>query len=213
MSMYRARSWLLVAAIAAAAIAGAWLLKPILQPAVAPVLQSGQLYPEAKLLTPFSLLDQHGQLFTNERLRGKWSFVFFGYTTCPDICPTTLTVFTQLYKQLPPALQADTQMVFATVDPERDTVAQLQQYMPFFHADFIGVTGEPAAVDAFARSFGVAYSKIPQEGGSYLVDHSVRVFLINPDGGRHALFAPTQGSGFEAPLVSADYQRIRAALK
>ena len=213
MSMYRARSWLLVAAIAAAAMAGAWLLKPVLQPATAPVLQSGQLYPEAKVLAPFSLLDQHGLPFTNERLRGKWSFVFFGYTTCPDICPTTLTVFTQLYKQLPPELQADTQIVFATVDPERDTVAQLQQYMPFFHADFIGVTGEPAAVDAFARSFGVAYSKIPQEGGSYLVDHSVRVFLINPDGGRHALFAPTQGSGFEASLVLADYQWIRAALK
>lgn len=213
MSMYRARSWLLVAAIAAVAMLGAWLLKPVLQPKPAPVLQSAQLYPQAKALAPFALLDQHGQPFTNERLRGKWSFVFFGYTTCPDICPTTLTVFTQLYKQLPAELQADTQMVFATVDPERDTVAQLQQYMPFFHADFIGVTGEPAAVDAFARSFGVAYSKIPQEGGSYLVDHSVRVFLINQEGGRHALFAPTQGAGFEVKYLLSDYQNIRAQLE
>ncbi|MFZ5844451.1 MAG: SCO family protein [Pseudomonadota bacterium] len=213
MSMYRARSWLLVAVIAAAAMLGAWLLKPVLQPKPAPVLQSAQLYPQAKVLAPFALQDQHGQPFTNERLRGKWSFVFFGYTTCPDICPTTLTVFTQLYKQLPAALQADTQMVFATVDPERDTVAQLQQYMPFFHADFIGLTGEPTAVDAFARSFGVAYSKIPQEGGSYLVDHSVRVFLINPEGGRHALFAPTQGAGFEAKRLLSDYQNIRAQLE
>lgn len=210
MSMYRARSWLLVAVIAAVAMLGAWLLKPVLQPKPAPVLQSAQLYPQAKALAPFALQDQHGQPFTNERLRGKWSFVFFGYTTCPDICPTTLTVFTQLYKQLPADLQADTQMVFATVDPERDTVAQLQQYMPFFHADFIGLTGEPTAVDAFARSFGVAYSKIPQEGGSYLVDHSVRVFLINPEGGRHALFAPTQGAGFEVKLLLSDYQSIRA---
>lgn len=209
MSMYRARSWLLVAAIAAVAMLGAWLLKPVLQPKPAPVLQSAQLYPQAKALAPFALLDQHGQPFTNERFRGKWSFVFFGYTTCPDICPTTLTVFTQLYKQLPAELQADTQMVFATVDPERDTVAQLQQYMPFFHADFIGVTGEESAVDAFARDLGVAFSKIPQEGGGYLVDHSVRVFLINPDGERHALFAPTQGSGFNAPTLIGDYAQIR----
>jgi len=210
MSMYRARSWLLVAAIAAVAMLGAWLLKPVLQPKPTPVLQSAQLYPQAKALAPFALMDQHGQPFTNERLRGKWSFVFFGYTTCPDICPTTLTVFTQLYKQLPAELQADTQIVFATVDPERDTVAQLQQYMPFFHADFIGVTGEPAAVDAFTRSFGVAYSKIPQEGGSYLVDHSVRVFLLDPRGARYALFAPDGTSGFRAESLLADYRQLRS---
>lgn len=209
MSMYRTRSWLLVALIVVAALLGAWLLKPVLQPKPALTLSSGQLYPQAKALAPFALLDQNGQAFSNDKLQGKWSFVFFGYTTCPDICPTTLTVFSQLLKQLPPAYQADTQAIFATVDPERDTVDQLRQYMPFFHPELIGLTGAPAATDAFARDLGVAYSKVPQEGGAYLVDHSVRVFLLNPNGERHALFAPTQGEGFSSGQLLADYLMLR----
>ena len=209
MSMYRSQSWLLVVLIVLAAIAGAWLLKPILQPAAGPVLSSGQLYPEPKVLAPFALLDQNGQPFTNARLQGKWSFVFFGYTTCPDICPTTLSVFTQLYKQLPAELQADTQMIFATVDPARDTVQQLRQYLPFFHSDFIGLTGDTVAVDAFARELGVAYAIVPQDGGSYLIDHSVRVFLVNPNGARYALFAPENALGFSAAALLEDYKQIR----
>ena len=213
MSMYRSTSWLLVVAIVLASLAGAWLLKPLLQPAVAPTLSSGQLYPEPKTLAPFALLDQHGQRFDNARLQGKWSFVFFGYTTCPDICPTTLSVFTQLYKQLPAELQADTQMIFATVDPARDTVEQLQQYLPFFHTDFIGLTGDAAAVDAFARDLGVAYAIVPQDGGSYLVDHSVRVFLLDPSGARYALFAPDGANGFVASKLRADYAQLRESSK
>lgn len=210
MSMYQSRSWLLVLIIVAAAVTGAWLLKSVVQPQEPVVaLSSGQLYPSPKLLAPFSLLDQQGKPFGNERLHGKWSFVFFGYTTCPDICPTTLSVFTQLYKQLPAELQADTQMVFATVDPARDTVEQLRQYLPFFHADFIGLTGDAAAVDAFARDLGVAYATVPQDGGSYLVDHSVRVFLIDPTGARYALFAPNGAVGFSTQTLLADYQQIR----
>ena len=209
MSMYRSTSWLLVVAIVLASLIGAWLLRPILQPAAAPALSSGQLYPEPKTLAPFALLDQHGQRFDNARLQGKWSFVFFGYTTCPDICPTTLSVFTQLYKQLPAELQADTQMIFATVDPARDTVDQLRQYLPFFHADFIGLTGDATAVDAFARDLGVAYAIVPQDGGSYLVDHSVRVFLVNPNGARYALFAPRNAEGFSATTLLGDYENVR----
>lgn len=210
MSMYRARSWLLVAAIVAVALIGAWLLKPVLTPLAPPSLQSGQLYPAAKALAPFTLTDQHGHVFSNAALAGKWSFVFFGYTTCPDICPTTLTMFTQLYKQLPPALQEDTQIVFVSLDPARDTVAQLSAYMPFFHPRFIGLTADEAQIDAFARDMGVAYAKVEQPGGGYLVDHSVRIFLLNPNGERYALFAPTQGSGFVASTLHDDYLRIRA---
>jgi protein SCO1 len=210
MSMYHSRSWLLVALVVAAALLGAWLLKPVFQPTESLVLKSGQLYPVPKPLAPFTLTDQHGRPFTNEQLQGKWTFVFFGYTTCPDVCPTTLSVFAQLYRELPIELQRDTQMVFATVDPERDNAEQLRQYMPFFHADMIGVTGDMAATDAFARDLGVAYAKVPQEGGGYLDDHSVRVFLIDLQGMRRVLFAPSHGVGFSASTLLQDYQLIRA---
>ncbi len=212
MSMYRARSWLVVLAIVMVAIAGAWLLKPVLQPATAPVLISAQQYPAGKPLAPFALLDHNGQRFDNSRLQGKWSFVFFGYTSCPDICPTTLAVFSQFYRQLPPELQQDTQLIFATVDPARDNVEKLARYVPFFHAELIGVTGDAAATDAFARDLGVAYAVVPQaDGVDYLVDHSVRVFLLNPDGERHTLFSPSQGAAFVVNTVLADYQHLRAS--
>lgn len=210
MSMYRSRSWLLVLAIVIAAIAGAWLLKPIFSKPEPLQLSSGQLYPEPKPLAPFALIDQHGQPFTNDRLIGKWTFVFFGYTTCPDICPTTLSVFAQFLKQLPVELKADTQVVFATVDPARDTVNQLQQYLSFFHPDLIGLTGLPLATDAFARDMGVAYAMVAQDGGGYLVDHSVRIFLVSANGERLALFSPAAAGGFVAADLLADYQRIRA---
>lgn len=209
MSMYRTRSWLLVAGIVVAALIGAWLLKPLFKPASAPSLQSGQLYPEAKPLAPFQLQDQNGAPFSNAQLQGKWSFVFFGYTTCPDICPTTLTVMTKFLDGLANNWYADTQVIFVTLDPERDTVAQLSLYMPFFHKSFIGITGEPDRIDRFARDFAVAYSKRPQDSGGYLVDHSVRLFLLDPKGRRVALFSPSIGAGFSAEVLQTDYQVLR----
>ncbi|NQD36920.1 SCO family protein [Permianibacter sp. IMCC34836] len=209
MSMYRSRSWLLVLVIVLAAVTGSWLLKPLFSKPEPLQLSSGQLYPEPKPLAPFALIDQNGQPFTNERLVGKWTFIFFGYTTCPDICPTTLSVFAQFLKQLPAELKADTQVIFATVDPARDTVEQLQRYLPFFHPDLIGLTGLPMATDGFARDLGVAYAVVAQDGGGYLMDHSVRVFLVNPNGERFALFAPAPTGGFVAANLSADYLSIR----
>ncbi len=210
MSMYRVRSWLVVLAIVLAAVAGAWLLKPMMQPAPEPTLISAQQYAAGKPLAPFALQDHTGQPFDNSRLQGKWSFVFFGYTHCPDICPTTLAVFSQFYRELTPELQQDTQLIFATVDPARDTVEKLAQYMPFFHPALIGLTGDATATDAFARDLGVAYAVVPQaDSADYLVDHSVRVFLLNPKGERHALFSPSQGAAFVVDTVLADYRQIR----
>jgi len=208
MSMYQSRSWLLVLTIVAVAVIGAWLLKPIFSKPAPLNLKSGALYPQPKALAPLALQDQTGQPFTNDRLIGKWTFLFFGYTTCPDICPTTLSEFAQLVRQLPAEQQIDTQVVFATVDPARDTVAQLHQYLPFFHPDFLGLTGASAATDALARDMGVAYAIVAQQGGGYLVDHSVRVFLINPEGERYALFSPTDGA-FVVAELRADYAQIR----
>lgn len=209
MSMFRRQSWIIVAVVVLAAIAGAWFLQPISKLDAVVELKSGQRYPEPKALAGFKLVDQHGKPFTLEQLQGKWSFVFFGYTTCPDICPMTLSEMARLQSMLPDALKNDTRFVFISVDPERDTVEQLAQYLPFFNADIIGVTGDLDATTAFARQLGVAAVKVPQEGGSYLVDHSVRVFLLNPKGERYALFSPTVGASFRADELLADYLMVR----
>lgn len=209
MSMFRRQSWIIVAVVVLAAIAGAWFLQPANKPEAVVELKSGQRYPEPKALAGFKLVDQHGKPFTLEQLQGKWSFVFFGYTTCPDICPMTLSEMARLQSMLPNALKNDTRFVFVSVDPERDTVEQLAQYLPFFNADIIGVTGDLDATTAFARQLGVAAVKVPQEGGSYLVDHSVRVFLLNPKGERYALFSPSVGASFRADELLADYLTIR----
>lgn len=211
MSMFRRQSWLLVLAVVVVAALLAYSLRTTTVEPEPVTLKFGQLYPESKALNEFALLDQDGEAFTGENLQGLWSFVFFGYTTCPDICPMTLSEMARLQAMLPEALRHNTQFLFVTVDPERDTVEQLHQYLPFFNAEITGLTGSTDAIASFARQMGVASAKIPQEGGSYLVDHSVRVFLLNPEGERYALFSPTVGSSFRADELMQDYQIIRQA--
>lgn len=211
MSMFRTQSWLIVLAVVAIAVTSAIFVRPAKDEHSPVNIRTGQLYPEAKSLEPFALLNHEGETFSNADLKGLWSFVFFGYTTCPDVCPMTLGEMARLQSTLPDAIKNDTQFIFVTVDPERDTVQQLAQYMPFFNADLIGLTGSENTTADFARQLGVAFAKIPQEHGSYLMDHSVRVFLLNPEGERYALFAPTQGASFRADELLRDYVAIRQA--
>ena len=207
--MFRKQSWLIVLAVVGITVVAAVLLRPEKNVATPVSIRTGQLYPEAKALEPFTLINHKGESFTRADLQGLWSFVFFGYTTCPDVCPMTLGEMARLQSTLPEVMKKDTQFIFVTVDPERDTVEQLAQYMPFFNADIIGLTGTENTTAAFARQLGVAFAKVPQEHGSYLMDHSVRVFLLNPNGERHALFAPTQGASFRADELLQDYLTIR----
>lgn len=144
-----------------------------------------------KLLAPFELVDHRNQVFGPEALQGRWSFVFFGYTHCPDVCPTTLgllnTVAKHLAAETPPP-----QFVFVSVDPERDTPEQLASFVGYFNPAFIGVTGTPEALSAFTRQLGVLSLKVEQDGagGGYLVDHTAAVFLFDPAGRLVALFSP-----------------------
>ncbi|HZV54551.1 MAG TPA: SCO family protein [Rhodocyclaceae bacterium] len=116
-------------------------------------------------------------------LRGKVVLVYFGYTYCPDICPTSLTVTSQALNQLSPAELALVKTVFVSVDPERDTPARLKDYVKFFHPSMVGVTGTPAAIAAAARKYGAIYAR--QDVGStagYVVDHSAWTYVVAPDG-------------------------------
>lgn len=131
---------------------------------------------------PFHLVDQSGAAVDEGVLRGKWSVVFFGYTFCPDVCPTTLANLGRATTLL--GARADrVQVVFITVDPERDTPAVLARYLstPDFPRGARGLTGAPEQIAAVAKAYHVYYQKVPQ-GGSYSVDHSAVVYLMDPQG-------------------------------
>lgn len=137
---------------------------------------------EALVGGPFQLVDQNGKAIDQNVLKGKWSAVFFGYTYCPDVCPTTLQALAQAQTKL--GAKADKlQVVFISVDPDRDTPAQMKTYLstPTFPRGVIGLTGTPAQVAAAAKAYRVYYQK-DGKGDGYSVAHSSIVYLMNPAG-------------------------------
>jgi len=136
---------------------------------------------------PFSLLDHHGRRVTEADFRGKWMLIYFGYTYCPDICPTELQTISTALDDLGDQ-GAAVVPVFVTVDPERDTPAALADYVKLFDERLIGLTGSPAEIADVARRFRVYAAKVPQKGGGYVMDHSSFLYLVGPDGVFRALF-------------------------
>lgn len=121
--------------------------------------------------------------FDTKTLRGKVLLVYFGYTSCPDICPTSLSAAGQALKLLSAEERARVRMVMISVDPERDSLAHLANYATFFHPALSGVSGSPEALTAVARQFGASYRKGPvQPDGSYAVDHTTASYVVDPDG-------------------------------
>lgn len=150
----------------------------------APVtLATGTMIEPRRELPDFSLLNLHGAAFTRESLRGHWSLLFFGYTNCPDVCPTTLSTLATLTKNLEQAhAKVIPQVVFVSVDARRDTPAVLARYVPYFHPGFDGVTAPTqAGIEDFARRLGVAVMIGEEHEGTYSVDHSAAIFVIAPD--------------------------------
>jgi protein SCO1/2 len=131
---------------------------------------------------PFQLVDTSGRTVGQELLKGKWSVMFFGFTHCPDICPTTLFEMAQVEPLLGPAVK-DLQTVFISVDPGRDTVAQMKAYVAndAFPKRLIGLTGTPEQVDAAAKAYRIYYQKVG-DGDDYQVNHAAYSYLINPRG-------------------------------
>lgn len=136
----------------------------------------------------FALTDHHGEPFNPARFEGHWSLVFFGFTYCPDVCPTTMTFLNEFMASLEGTEARDTQVVMVSVDPARDTVQQLAGYVPFFNPDFVGVTGEFLDIHRFATALNTPFRKVAGEGEDYQVDHSSNVVLINPRGDYHGFF-------------------------
>lgn len=129
----------------------------------------------------FALVDQNGQPITESVLRGHPSMVFFGFTHCPEVCPTTLFEMSQWFEELG-AEGKDLKAYFFSVDPERDTPALLGGYISSVTDRVIGITGDPEKVWANAKAFGIYWKKVPTSGDDYTMDHTASVILLKPDG-------------------------------
>ncbi len=141
------------------------------------------LFENPRSFKTFSLTDYNSEAFTPENLQGKWSLVFFGFTYCPDICPTTLALLNHFYKeQQQGEYGEDLQIILVSVDPGRDTPEKLYDYVRFFNEDFVGVTGEFLDIHRFATQLNIPFSKKPGGGEDYTIEHSGSVAIINPRG-------------------------------
>lgn len=174
-----------------------------------PTLERATLFATPRPLPGLALTDQAGRSFGLQELRGRWTFLFFGFVNCPDVCPTTLATLSEvrrLVADLPPGLQPGVALV--SVDPARDTPEVLGRYVSHFDPAFEGVTGSTEAIDALTRHLGVAVIVGPAAAdGSYGVDHTAAIFLIDPAASQVALFS----SPHEAAVIARDYRGIVAA--
>jgi len=151
------------------------------------------LFPDPKPLTAFAFTDHEKRAFDLSRLKGKWSFLFFGYTHCPDVCPTTLAALARAHENIVKGTVGaeDVQFVFISVDPNRDTASKLRQYVTFFDTTFLGVTGDNAQLANLAGQLGAVYQVAITPGmENYPVYHTAAVFLVDPRARYHAVFAP-----------------------
>lgn len=160
---------------------------------------SATVFEDSLPLVEFTLIDHDQQPFDQTRFEGRWSLVFFGFTNCPGVCPTTLTKLSQTVAAMdkPPAV------IFISVDPQRDDPATLAQYVRSFDDQLIGVSGAPEEIDKLTAAFFVTYS-INGTGEDYMVDHSSAVFLVNPAGRLSALFS----APLDAQQLAADLRKI-----
>lgn len=179
----------LVAIASAAAGVSLWQLRHEGPPAMTAALR---ILPEPRVIADFDLVDQDGRPFSLERLRGRWSLLFFGYSYCPDVCPSALFDLQQVHEALLSGDQPEAQhrVVFVSVDPERDTPDRLREYAAYFHPDFIAVTGSDEQLAPLTLQIGVAYRIEPHEPGSmnYLVDHSAGIMLLDPRARLYGIF-------------------------
>ena len=196
-------TWLLVLLALVAAAGGVWIAQRTSDPA--PQLTSGTWLTQPRPVPEVSLVDQSGQPFTAQSLKGHPTLVFFGFTHCPDVCPTTLARLSEVVKA---ANVPDLKVLLVSVDPERDTPELLARYVHAFNPDFGGVTGKPEEIQRLAKEFAVATAKVDLGGGEYTVDHSAAVFLLNRQGQRVAIFTPP----YEVAPVAADLQNVASHL-
>ena len=204
-------SLMMTAVALAAMLAGVWLAASDRENVSRAMLLPDRvmtLFPDPKPLTNFALTDHQNRVFDLARLKGKWSFLFFGFTHCPDICPTTLAVLARVRDNIAKhTVGAEAiEFVFISVDPDRDTASKLRQYVGYFDTAFLGVTGDNAQIGNLAGQLGAAYQVAFTPGmENYPVYHTVSVFLVDPQARYHALFTPP----LDAETISRRFKVLR----
>ena len=166
-------------------------------------IQGTILSPARKISVP-ALTKDDGSTFTQDDLAGHWSLLFFGYTHCPDVCPVTMGVAAQAKKIAQANNQDFPDVFFISVDPDRDKVEMLAEYVQYFDKDFIGVTGDESLIKALTLQMSVVYMKMPSSDTDYVVDHSSALLLLNPEGRLVAFMNPPH----EPKTILKDFQII-----
>jgi protein SCO1 len=203
---HRSFVWLVLLA-ALAAGAGLWLGSRRFGAPQLPPLENAVLYPQPRPVPDFHLLQANGKPLTPADWQGRWNVVYFGYTSCPDVCPTTLATFKATWKILGErGLQNNVRFDFISVDPERDTPQRLTQYVGFFSPDFVAATGSDEQLTTLTRSLGLIYSRTTTPDGAVEVDHSGSAVIVDPQARVVGIFRPP----FAAPALAKDLAALAA---
>ena len=158
-------------------------------------LETGKMLTKPMELTSFNLINHQGKQFQFKDLENQWSLIFFGYTQCPDVCPSTVFKLNQIYDLLDQDQRISKlpQVIFISIDPERDNPETLSEYLAFFNPRFIGITGDQSEIKKITSTMSVYYEKIEQneDSNSYIMNHTASIFLTNDEGKLVASFRPT----------------------
>lgn len=166
---------------------------------------NGVVFDESLPIEKFELIDHSGDSFVFNRLQDIWSFIYFGYTHCPDICPTALSILARLNTLRSEEAAVPVQYIFVSIDPERDSLPILKSYTEYFFSNLIGITGSIDELTSFASELAVSFEFSSETGEYYSVSHSDVLVLINPKGSLQAIFTPP----YSADELSTDFDAIR----
>ena len=201
-------TFIVIAAFAAAI--GLWLGQRFFAAPAQPKLQNAVLYPSPRTIPDFHLTQTNGTPLTLDAWRGRWDIVYFGYSSCPDVCPTTLATFKSVWRDVQARGLADNlRFNFISVDPQRDTPELLGKYVSYFNPDFVAATGSDDELTRLTHSLGLIYSRTTDANGNIEVDHSGSAVIVDPDGRLIGMFRPP----FEAPVVVADITTLMSGAK
>ena len=171
---------------------------------------AGIYLPDAPALPPFRLVHHSGQPFTDKDLQGRWTFLYFGYSYCPDVCPLAMVDLNRLRQRLAATgADGDTAYLFVSVDPQRDTPERLREYVTYFNPKFQGATDSAEALSPLVKALHAFYQRVdnPDDPERYTMDHTSTISLIDPQGRLRAIFTPPQNP----ERMAADFLAIRAA--
>jgi len=170
----------------------------------------GTVLDKPRVIGQFQFMSDEGKSFTKDDLKGHWSLLFFGFTNCGYVCPTTLSAVNNMYTALRAQLPANLlpQVILVSVDPDRDTVNRMHQYVKAFNSAFIGIRGDETQTKLLAQQMSVVFAKVQEKNGDYSMNHSAEIMLLDPNGNLRAFLSYPH----EGPVMARDYLTIMHAL-